>query len=95
MAGRPGLIGVSVLVLAEEEHLQGFDLVLPKVGVNPAKDQAWRTKTATLKSAQSMVHGRIGRRGAVAVAVVEEESPQERAPVPRRSLGASLAQERA
>ena len=52
MAGRPGLIGVSVLVLAEEEHLQGFDLVLPKVGVNPAKDQAWRTKTATLKSAQ-------------------------------------------
>ena len=52
MAGRPGLIGVSVLVLAEEEHLQGFDLVLLKVGVNPAKDQAWRTKTATLKSAQ-------------------------------------------
>ena len=44
---------------------------------------------------QSMVHGRIGRRGAVAVAVVEEESPQERAPVPRRSLGASLVQERA
>ena len=42
-----------------------------------------------------MVHGRLGRRGAVAVAVVEEESPQERAPVPRRSLGASLAQERA
>ena len=42
-----------------------------------------------------MVHGRIGRRGAVAVAVVEEESPQERAPVPRRSLGANLAQERA
>ena len=52
MAGRPGLIGVSVLVLAEEEHLQGFDLVLPKVGGNPAKDQAWRTKTATLKGAQ-------------------------------------------
>ena len=42
-----------------------------------------------------MVHGRIGRLGAVAVAVVEEESSQERAPVPRRSLGASLAQERA
>ena len=52
MAGRPGLIGVSVLVLAEEEHLQGFDLVLLKVGVVPAKDQAWRTKTATLKSAR-------------------------------------------
>ena len=41
-----------------------------------------------------MVHGQTGRRGAVAVAVVEEELPQERAPVPRRSLGASLAQER-
>ena len=52
MAGRPGLIGVSVLVLAEEEHLQGFDLVLLRMGVVPAKDQAWRTKTATLKSAQ-------------------------------------------
>ena len=41
-----------------------------------------------------MVHGRLGLRGAVAVAVVEEEEPQEREPVPRRSLGASLAQER-
>ena len=44
---------------------------------------------------QSMVHGRLGRRGAVAVAVVEEVLPQERVPVPRRSLGASLALERA
>ena len=43
---------------------------------------------------QWMVHGRLGRRGAVAVAVVEEVLPQEREPVPRRSLGASLAQER-
>ena len=42
-----------------------------------------------------MVHGRLGRLGAVAVAVVEEVLPQERAPVPRPSLGASLAQERA
>ena len=41
-----------------------------------------------------MVHGRLGLRGAAAVAVVGEESPQERAPAPRPSLGASLAQER-